>query len=164
MISCPRGRAFLEPSRSQLPNPSVNFQASQEDEAAVTYIRVFQGARLGQNFQQRITSVIIINVYEILPVLTRQQQKKGAFLREPVGQVTMELMGEMCGGRDQKKILRKGSSLEEKPWRFERLCLCGNPRGEVNSTLLYWSQSKPIGEMTVQSSPFQSESSNSDVL
>lgn len=66
-----------------------------------------------------------------------------------------------CVGRDQRKILRKGSSLEEKPWRFERLCQCGNLWGGVNSTLLYWSQSKPIGEMTVQSSPFQSESSNS---
>lgn len=54
------------------------------------YIRIFQGTCLGQNFQQRITSVIIINIYEILPVLTRQQQKKGAFLREPVRQVTVD--------------------------------------------------------------------------
>lgn len=120
------------------------------------YIYIYQGACLGQNFQQRITRVIIINMYEILPVLTRQQQKRRASLREPVGQVTVELMGELCGGRERRKMLRKGSSWEEKPWRLERLCLCGNLWGEVNSTLLYWSQSKPIREMTVQSSPFQS--------
>lgn len=68
------------------------------------YIGIYQGACLGQNFQQRITRVIIINMYEILPVLTRQQQKKRAFLREPVGQVTVELMGELCGERSEKDI------------------------------------------------------------
>lgn len=106
--------------------------------------------------------MIIINIYGILPVLsTRQEQKKGAFLREPIGKVTVQLRGEMCCSRDQRKTLRKGSNLEEKPWRFERLCLCGNLLGEVSSTLLYWSQSKPTGEIIVQSNPFQSESSNS---
>lgn len=45
----------------------------------------------------------------------------------------------MCWSRDQRKTLRKWSSLEEKPWRFEKLCLCGNLE-EVSSTLLYPSQ------------------------
>lgn len=66
----------------------------------------------------------------------------------------------MCLGGDRGKTLKKGSSLEEKPWRFERLCQCGNLLEEVTSTLLCTSQSKPVGEIRVQSSVFQSESSN----
>lgn len=57
----------------------------------------------------------------------------------------------------------KGSSLEEKPWKLERLCQCGNLLGEGSSIWLSASQSKPVGEILVLSRLFQSESHSSVV-
>lgn len=55
-----------------------------------------------------------------------------------------------------RKALKKGSSWEEKPWKFERFYQRENLLGEVSFTLLYTSQStqraestllKPVGEI-----------------
>ena len=67
-----------------------------------------------QNFQRRVTSVIITNVCRVLPVLsTRPEQERGTFLR--VLAKLQRTKGVTRVGVEIRERLKKGSSAEEKP-------------------------------------------------